>query len=412
MRNTLFIQLLDIAGERISWLVVGNDGEPTGDVQHGAWSACADAATPRDCVLVAPATAVTLMHAEVPARNRKQQLKALPYALEDHLLDDVDTLFFAAGPREGNASVNVAVVAKRLMSDWIARAKMGGLHVLAVIPAVLTLPLRPAEWTLLATDELCMVRTGDRQGFVAERENLSGILRSALDEASTDAPVRLRVLENFNARDHAEFLSALATINCELLWESGESQVLRTLHKGFNARRSINLLQGEFDQRPRPAQRWRAWRPVAVLAAILVVAQLSTLVYERHALRQQSASLDATINATLRATFPEIGRVVNARVQMQQRLARLEQHQSGNGDGFLDLLARCGPILKAAGTVSLNSIDYRDRQLELDLAAADIVTLDRLKRALESNGIRVEIRSATARKNGVVGRLRILGTIS
>ena len=58
------------------------------------------AAGRRVCVLV-PGADVLLAEPEVPPQGRRQAAQLVPYALEEHLADDIDELHFAIGKRAG-----------------------------------------------------------------------------------------------------------------------------------------------------------------------------------------------------------------------------------------------------------------------------------------------------------------------
>src|SRR5580704_5375173 len=90
--------------------------------------AATQAAGHRICVL-APASDVLLTDAEVPARSGQRVQQIVPYALEEQLAEDIDSLQFAVGRRVGDAArIPVAVVSRTLLESWLAQLRAAGLE--------------------------------------------------------------------------------------------------------------------------------------------------------------------------------------------------------------------------------------------------------------------------------------------
>ena len=101
--------------------------------------------------------------------------------------------------------------------------------------------------------------------------------------------------------------------------------------------------------------------------------------------------------------------MVDPRSQMTQRLDQLKGGIGKNNIGFLELLSLSAPKLKDTSGLVINSINYRDGNLDVDMNLKDIQMLEKLKQAIMTSGLHVEIRSATAQGDTVTGHLRITG---
>jgi general secretion pathway protein L len=138
-------------------------------VYRGSAAELAAAAAGRRPLLVARGEYITLSAAKVPGRNRNTWLKALPYALEEYLADDVEKLHFAPGEPTPTGDIPVAVVQHQLLSGWLASCAQAGVEPVAVIPDYLLLPLSTAgSWSLLLEDDRASVRSGPWSGFSCE----------------------------------------------------------------------------------------------------------------------------------------------------------------------------------------------------------------------------------------------------
>jgi len=121
-------------------------------------------------------------------------------------------------------------------------------------------------------------------------------------------------------------------------------------------------------------------------------------------------ALRMQIEETFRKASPETKRVVNPRVQMQQKLDALQKGAADEG-GFLVLLGKTGNVLKDVKDIELGGITYRAGRLDLDLKIGNLQMLDQLKQTLTTNGdLKVEIQSVTTGADQrVQGRMRIEG---
>jgi len=356
-------------------------------------------------VLLAPGEEVLLTEAALPGRNRQRLTQALPYAMEEQLIDDVDQMHFVLGPSVGDGRYSTAVVHRSRLERWLARAQTGGVHLDAVVPDVLALPLAEDGWTVFLESGRVLVRTGPYAGFAATPDTAPMLLAHALREAGEAAPTVIRVYDA--AGTGGDYLRPTASEPpLETLPYSGG---LLGLAAESGAGRTLNLLQGDFSPRAQLSRRLRPWYATAALVAALLVLQPAVFAYEHWQATQRSDRLRQAIEATYREAFPDAQRVVNPRAQMESRLSKLRARAGGAGGGFIEMLAVAGPLLGGEG-IHLKSLRYRDGQLDVELQAADFQRLEGLKQQLsEAATWSIEIQSATAREDKVDGRLLIRG---
>src|SRR5262249_38098575 len=121
MADWLLIRLGHDPRADASWLVADASGRMVMPVQRGPLADGAFlAASRRVCVLV-PAPDVLLTDADVPVRTGAKVREVVPYALEEHLAEDIENLHFAVGKRAPDAvRTPVAVVSRSLMESWFA----------------------------------------------------------------------------------------------------------------------------------------------------------------------------------------------------------------------------------------------------------------------------------------------------
>ncbi len=401
MRETVYIRFDRTWPDELLWLRVGAEGP--GVPETGGIEALAAAAAGHRLVVLAPAEAVLLAQATIPARNRQRVIQALPYALEDRLVQDVELLHFAIGPRAPDGALNVAVVERAQIDGWLDRLRRGGLEPEAILPETLATPYEEGAWTVLVDGPVTIVRSGPQSGFAIDSDNVEALLGQALAEAGEARPGRLLV---HAGEDAASAWPQFPGIETRLVPLDEDALVLMAHH--VDERASINLLQGEYNRREQFGRLYRPWIASAAALGLLVVVHTAMLAWDYMTLSREADRLQQAIEQTYREAFPDATRIVNPRVQMERGLAALGGGAGADAGGFLDMVKRAAPALKNADGVVLQRVNYRDRRLDLALAIGNLQQLDQLKQRLESeSGLEIEIQSASAAGDRVDARIQL-----
>lgn len=359
----------------------------------------------RQLILVVPGTEVLLTRVSVPTQSQQRLVKAVPFALEDQLGDDVDALHFALGQRRPSGEVPVAVVSRAHMDGWLGAAKRAGLEPDAVVPEQLLVPLAPNAWGMVIRGQTALVRSGPQAGFVADHANLALMLQAALLENEHGKPA---CIHWYNTTGDAVTLPGLGELDIEIREEACHDDALSLLAREFKEDQVINLRQNGYGRRSELAHAWRRWRAAAVMAGLWLLLQGGIGFSEYRRLSGEMAELDREIEQVYRSVFPQAGPVANARARMESRLKALRTQPANEAGGLFDLLAQSAAALAQAPGVQINGASYRDRRLDLDITIADLQGLDKLKQRLAGQaGLDVDIQAASARDGKVASRLRI-----
>ncbi len=355
-------------------------------------------------IVLVPSETLLLADVELPGRNQQRLRQALPYAMEERLVDDVDAMHFVLGPRLEGQRYGAAAVHRQRMAAWLEVLHDAGIQPDALVPDVFAVPLLEDAWSALLEGARVLVRTSRASGFATMQDTAPLLLEQAVREAGGDVPTHLKVYDAAGtggdylrpagsqpALDAVPFAAGLLGLAAEA--EQPES--------------ALNLLQGEYSPRAQISRRLRPWYATGVLLLLLVLIQPALFLYDYWGLAARSAVLQGQIESVFRQSFPDAKRIVNPRVQMQQRLKALRQ-RSGGGGALLEILSAAGPLLAKEPGVQVQSLRYRKGQLEVELEVKDFQQLDRLKQQLAQAGKwSIDVQSATARGERVQGRLLI-----
>ena len=374
------------SSERAEWL------RPDGVVQQGSLTELSEQVSGERLVLVAPGAAVTLHRVALPSRKRATWARAIPYALEEQLAEDVETSHFALGNAPDGDELPVAVVSHATLRAWLETCSQAGLMPSAVLPEPLLLPWQEGDWSVLLDGPQAVVRTGRWEGFATERENLGLLLNLVLAEASETQPQRIR---NWGCPP-----PELAEIGLETLIEENPPEPLQVLAGGYQPATAIHLLQGPYSSQAQLGRWLRPWRTAAALAGVWLLLQGGMQVYAHWRLQREGVALRTAMEQVYRDAVPGATRIVNPKVQLEARLRELRSSSAGSG-ALLELLYGGGQPLVNFPGVTLRAISYRDGQLDLDLEGGEPAVLDQLRQQFkQQSGLQTDLR--TTQRDGQV----------
>ena len=340
--------------------------------------------------LIVPSGSLLFTSIALPKLSRHRLLQALPYALEDQLIDDVSTLHFATGPRLPEGKWPVAVIAKNLMQTWVDAAQKAGFLLSQMIPDIFTLPFSPGQWTIDLDDTLCVARTGAFSGFSCHRTNLTAFLNAALKEIPT-RPLRIQM--RFFSDNMTQLLPTLTDVTFEKTPVNPQEKALLA-QKVLTMHPFIDLLQNDWTA-GKEIRHKTLWRTAGILTGVAVSVFSAAQITELTALRHQNETLKKDINRIYYHYFPKATAVIAPRERFQEKLA------AAKGTGFLDLMSRVADPLSSHPGIQPESIGYQNHELQLDLSAPTFNDLDILIRAMTATGLQVKQQNAITTQNGV-----------
>lgn len=398
MRETLYIHLRAAEpGAITAYCIARSDAVASFAIEQAPLETLLPLAQNRRVVVLVPSADVRLASVRLPVRQASKALQAIPFALEDQLADDVETLHFALGNRQADGSWPVAVVAHARMAQWLGFFTERGLRPDAMIPDVLALPVPDdRHFSLLIDGNEIIVRTHLGGGFVCQREDLVLCLQIA-------DPERTRALRIIVPREQA-FDPTTLTWPVEAL--HGFAHPLEALLQNLREAHAINLLQGGYSARQDWLRLWRPWRLTAALAGCVILLGATLHGVQAYRLGKALDTLSAANRQRYAEIFPNDARIVDLPTQLDRQLARLAG--SGAGPAFLTLLAATADAVAAVPGLAVQTVHYRESALYVGLSAQNLQAVEQLKNWFErSRAARLDVQSANAGAEGVQIRIKL-----
>jgi general secretion pathway protein L len=413
MPHTILLRLPAPDQEDAEWLSVDDTGVPATARQRGPLSLAAAVARSAHVVVVAPATQILLAEPELPPGSGVKLARAVPFALEEQLTEDVDQLVFALGKRRATGGTPVAVVSRTVLQGWLAQLAAAGIEPVAIYADMSLLPSNPGQTVLWLENSRLSVRRPGKLPFaveltpVTEALIVAGVIADPLAEHSGPHVSESAILY-VTREDWAKVQDEV-----EKLVEQFESLKIQVLPDGplpwlarsLAATDAVNLLQGEFARTKDYGARWRRWRTVAALAVGLLVVHVAAEAVQLRQAKRETAALDTQIAKVFAAAMPA-EQMQDPRRQMQMRLDRI-RHSGPGPEYFLRTLQALSGALAATPKTSIDSMSYREEALEMKVTAPGLAELSQLMQLVGKQGLTAEIQSSTAAGSGVEAHMQV-----
>ena len=390
-RSTESVELNSVS---VSWVVKDVNNELK--LAQGLLSDAASAIENQAVTIVLPGEDVLSLVAEVPGKNIQRIQQAVPYVLEDSVIDDVDELYFAirkSNIEQADNQYNVAVINKQYFESIITQLERAGIYA----------DVMTADYLLLS-DNNTLFFDGERVLF-----NSPGLkFTTSIDSEINLANEKVQKLISCGTETEINKLDKL--LSDDVQKEQCDAHPLLCLLKNNVSEQVINLLQGSYKKKKNWSQTGKTWLPIAALFLVWLTVQGGLFIFDYISLNNQNKLLNSEITKIYKKTFPQSRRVVDAKAQMQQKLADLKKRKGQSGRSFSEMLSGSAAIFSKTKGLVIKSLRYYDGRLNIEMQLASLQALDKLKEQLnKEKGYQVEIQNASSGKETVTARIQIVG---
>jgi general secretion pathway protein L len=407
MADWLLLRLPRADAELATWLVVDARGAPISPPQSGPLGLAAARAPGRRVCLLVGGAEVLLAEPEVPVKAGAKLPQLVPYALEEHLAEDIEDLHFALGKRSGESSrIPVAVVARALLDGWLAELRGAGIEPDAVYADSELLPENPGQAVALLEGDMVSVRPPGGTPVTLPADALGEALeiaRSGAESSGTGARGLILYTGAAEWQQHSAQVEAARPhfdgIRVQLL----AGGPLALFAQQLPSAAAINLLQGSYAPVSSRGAGFMAWRVAAILLASLIGLHVVGKAAELHVLKRHERQVDASIRDTFRSSMHSEASASEARRLMERRLIGVR----GAGEGLLPALQALAQARDAAPGTSVQTLNFHGGSLEMKLSAPDATSLDRLSQSLRSSGWHADLTGGSNAGSAYEGRIQM-----
>lgn len=410
MADWLLLRLPANDDEPLTWVAADSHGQllsvPSQDTGGGLHTM----ATGRRIALLVPAGEVSFFQAALPAGNEARLLQLAPFALEDQLSQDIESLHFAVGPRDAVAgTVPVAIMDEARMRHWLARAAELQLIPVAVYSESDLAPMLPGHVTMTVSGDQLLIRNDRARALVMPATDPSLALDMVLGPDGNAGHVNLTVFVGpGDWQSYSKVIEPLRDRVGTFKVQLNSGGLFAQLAQGVVHSAPINLLQGAYKPRSKSGAKWNEWRWAAGLAAALLVMHVGGSLWQLHQLRRASAAADDATAQLYGSIYPGQSPGRDPRRTLERRLSAVAGGGGSRGE-LMPLLAAVAAARQNVAVTRLDSMNFKPGSMQLKLTAPDASTLEQFNQALRAGGYTAELKSGAARGGSYEGEIQLSG---
>lgn len=410
MSETLLIHYNIENEQQATWSLCNEAGELTGKITTGSLEELSSIAHRYPIVVLLNSQCLHINELQLPTQNPQKLLRAVPYALEEVIAGDIDEFHFVINKNKHNNLTAVVGIDRTTLQNIIQIFNSHKINIEKIIPDALCLAANEEQWVCLNHENNTYLQTNQLAGMLISHDVFPYVLDSKLNDEKIDKPKKLLL---FNEQDNTDAFAQLSIDHddIETLNIAYNAHPLVVFCGNYKQALPLNLLQHSFKPKRKTSGQWHHWRLTASLAVVWLILHLGLTGFKAARLEQENIVDKAQIEKIYRQSFPKSKRIVNPRVQMEQKLNELKSSAGDSNSGLLFLLSESfGSIDQDKKNITLQTLNFRNNRMEIGLESTNLQAIETLNKKLnQSNSIKSEITSSSAEKGKVKGNLRIEG---
>jgi general secretion pathway protein L len=382
----------------VSWVILDNHSEIQQTVLHGDLTELIVVINQYESHVIIPGQEVLLTQAELPKLTRERLLQALPYAVEEKLIDDISNLHFAIG-KSTTHGIPTAIINKEKIETYLQKLSEFGIHPLTMIPATLALPWTQHHWYAYCDDKISIVRTDQFNGFACDKLNLHTLLQLQLLEIPHKPEcIHIEYISQTPMNIHLDPIIVNETI-------LSENHFLDKIAILLGANPYINLLQGFYRPKRKSTQTKKIWDLACMTAIAWFSLSLFSNLISFFILHHAKNLTEQEIHQIYYTQFPTATSMVAPRERMESALKKASGN--ANKNVFLTLLGLLSNAIVNTADIRLLNMNYQEDRLNLTVSASSFNALDTFTESLKKENIKAKQQNATIAGNKVKANIVI-----
>ncbi len=419
MSETLLIHYNIENAHQATWALCNDTGELTGKISSGTLDELSEAAANHRTVVLLNSQCLHINQLQLPTQNLQKMLKAVPYAIEEFIAEDIENFHFVITRNKHNNLVAVVGIDKITLQNIIQIFHQANITIEKIIPDVLCMAADNQQWVCLNYLDTSYLQTDRLNGIALSNDVLPYILSKKLQDETQDSAEQ-KLPEKILLFTEQENTTAFDQLQLDNLSNDEKPEIINIVYNQhplvvfcghYKQALPLNLLQHEFKNKRKSSGLWQRWRLAASLAAIWLVLNLTLTSFQYAQIENANNITKAKIEKIYKKAFPKSRKIINPRVQMEQKLKELKSGTGSSNKGLIFLLAESfGTLSSDKKNITLQSLTFRNNRMDIGLDGNNLQAIENLNKNLNSNNkIKSEIISSSSEKDKVKGNLRIEG---
>lgn len=384
MAGRIVARLAHPPADNIEWVIYNDYKSIEGPFQTSI-SELRDKTNQYPITVLVPSIALQILHVNIPRTSRSNLLKAIPYALEEQVADDMSNIHFAI-LETSDEKQTIAVVAKSLMDTWLKQLTTAGIHAESLIPDVYALPEAGTAWFAVCDKDSVLCSCGHNLKFVTDKMNFYTITRLFLENEQYPKPSHIEIscdnVSSLNLPPEVVSINGVP-IHCT----PPQEPLIRYLAQHLPKSSMINLLQGDYQATHTHLVIKRTWGIAAAIVAIWCVSFFGKDLLQYHQLNKQQTILQQQVDHIYHQVFPTATAVTTPKLRFERELKRLQV--ASQGSTVLSLIAQAAPVVKSSSDITIESLEFKEDKLTIKVRSNNFQNIEGLVNALKQKQLTV-----------------------
>jgi general secretion pathway protein L len=412
MSDTLLIHYNIENSKQTSWALCNDEGELTSRISSGSLEDLTELAQGHQSIVLLNSQCLHINELQLPTQNMQKMLKAVPFAIEEFIADDIEKLHFVIAKQKSSNTTSVVGINRSTLQKIIDNFQAADIFIDKIIPDALCLAANDQQWAVLNYQNHSYLQTSQLNGMMIPDDALPYALKSKLDDEATVKPEKLLLFcesRNTSALDLERL--GIDDDDIELVNIVYNAHPLVVFCGNYKQASKLNLLQHDFKIKSKSFGYWQQWRLAAALAAVWLVLHLSVTAFQYNQVKAENIAVKNKIEKIYKTAFPKSRKINNPRKQMEQKLNALKSANGSAGSGLMFLLEKSFSGLdQETKDITFQSITYRNNRMDIGLESKNLQAIENLNKKINTNStIKAEISSSSSEKDKVKGNIRIEG---
>lgn len=355
-------------------------------ISHRVFSTIMDCPKPTQdeaVIILLSGEHITLHEIKLPRMRTRERLRAIPFALEEQLASDPDSIGIALGEVKPTGELTVAVFEKQFLEAQIAACKVATVTPSVMMPDYLAIAYHPNAWTIVLEKNHAMIRIDRDHGFSTESDNLNILLELLLSTNANKKPEKI-ICYNTPQDANADIVKALVRlpVPIEIRFSDDFSYLDFAM---FLQKPVMNMLQGTYRPRMKFFLPRKKWMPCLIAAATWITflwfSNITQWIYFHH----EMAKINQQVLLSYQTLFPG-ARVVIAPHFRTENLLKKYNNASKN-ILFLKLLGIAGKTVLQFPSIVVTAMHYRHHTLIFTIEMPNATALNPWLLQLRQQGL-------------------------
>ncbi len=334
--------------------------------------------------LVAPAEYFSFHKLSLPWLADKKARAAIPFALEDKLAQNFETLHFAFDKSNyQNGQYLVIVADKNYLQGLIKTFDNQAIN----------FNLLTIDWFALKANELAILE----HSILVNDDSFQGALTDDLRPFYLEKTTGERTIYRFTDSN-----KSVMDFKSSHIVEISEPSFL-WLSQRLQQTRPMNLCQGELQHGSGSSTTKRLYLAALGMVLLWLLTVITINALKIHSLNKNIEQIDSKIAVIYRQFFPEAKQIINPKFRIAQLI---KTNQNAADSTFWPLLNKFAAAL-VGNEVVVEQIRFQNQTLTATIATKNFESLENLQTKLQKNNLKVKQTQASTKENQVLSTLEL-----